>query len=137
MAPSQRKKRKPLSPPNENSLLARLIDEVHQINQKLGKLLNTQEDLLKKLTKEESHKKIKLDPDMLNLFSLPHALRKTVIALYKLEKATADDLSNETARLRAVESASANQLVRMGFLNKKREGRKVYFTLVDNLEISE
>ena len=72
-------------------------------------------------------KTIKLDPDMLTLFSLPSALRKTVIALYKLEKATADDLSNETKRLRAVESASANQLVRMGFVSKKREGRKVYF----------
>ena len=121
------KKRKPLASSDENALLVRLIDEVHQINQKIGKVLNTQEDFLQKLTKKESDKKIKLDPDMLTLFSLPSALRKTVIALYKLEKATADDLSNETKRLRAVESASANQLVRMGFVSKKREGRKAYF----------
>ena len=89
MVPGETKKRKPLASSDEKALLARLIDEVHQINQKLGKVLNTQE--------------------------------------YKMEKATADDLSNETKRLRAVESASANQLVRMGFISKKREGRKVYF----------
>ncbi len=127
MVPGETKKRKPLAPSDEKALLERLIHEVHQINQKLGKVLNTQEDFLQKLTKKESGKTIKLDPDMLTLFSLPSALRKTVIVLYKLEKATADDLSNETKRLRAVESASANQLVRMGFVSKKREGRKVYF----------
>ena len=127
MVPGETKKRKPLASSDEKALLARLIDEVHQINQKLGKVLNTQEYFLQKLAKKESDKTIKLDPDMLTLFSLPSALRKTVIALYKMEKATADDLSNETKRLRAVESASANQLVRMGFVSKKREGRKVYF----------
>ena len=42
-------------------------------------------------------------------------------------KATADDLALETKRLRAVESAAANELVRMGYIKKKREGREVYF----------
>ena len=49
------------------------------------------------------------------------------MVLYRLEKATADDLAKETNRLRAVESATANELVRMGFIKKKREGRDVYF----------
>jgi DNA-binding MarR family transcriptional regulator len=49
------------------------------------------------------------------------------MVLYRLEKATADDLAKETKRLRAVESAAANQLVRMGYINKKRNGRDVYF----------
>ena len=63
----------------------------------------------------------------MSLLSLPMSLRKTVMVLYKLEKATAEDLAKETKRLRAVESASANQLVRMGYLRKRREGREVYF----------
>ncbi len=118
-----------------NGLLAKLIREVHELNQKFdsvveysGKMLKAQEELLQRTTKQ-SHtgETIKLEPDMVTLFSLPSALRKTVVALYKLSEATAEDLSRETKRLRAVESASANQLVRMGFLNKKREGRKVYF----------
>lgn len=119
--------KKSLESLDEKALLVRLIDEVRQINQKLGKVLNTQEDFLQKVTKTEWSKPTKLDPDMLSLISLPKSLRKTVLALYKLGKATADDLSKETERLRAVESASANQLVRIGFIAKTREGRKVYF----------
>lgn len=119
--------KKSLDSLDEKELLVRLVDEVHQINQKLSKFLATQEDLLQKQTKTEWGKTTKLDPDMLSLISLPKSLRKTVIALYKLGKATADELSDETERLRAVESASANQLVRIGFIGKKREGRKVYF----------
>lgn len=66
-------------------------------------------------------------PDVTALLALPGSLRKTILALYKLKEATAEDISNETKRLRAVESACANQLVRMGYLEKKRVGRKTYF----------
>ena len=65
--------------------------------------------------------------DVTALLSLPASLRKTVLALYKLREATAEDLSNETKRQRAVESYCANQLTRLGYLKKKRVGRKVYF----------
>ena len=58
---------------------------------------------------------------------LKRPLKKTMLVFYKLGKATAEDLSKETKRLRAVESACANQLVRLGYLNKKRSGRKVCF----------
>ena len=52
----------------------------------------------------------------------------------EFEKATAEELSIETKRLRAVESASANQLVRMGYLKKKRQGHKVYFYIEQKSE---
>lgn len=68
-----------------------------------------------------------LEPDVMAILNLPQALRKTIMVLYKLEKATADDLAKENNRLRAVESAAANELVRMGYIRKKREGRDVYF----------
>jgi len=112
-----------------------LVDKLNQMNKKLdlmvelsGKMLKTQEEFLQGIiNKSYRRKAIKLEPDAMTLLSLPISLRKTVIALYKLEEATAEDLARETKRLRAVESASANQLVRMGYLKKKREGRKVYF----------
>ena len=118
-----------------NALLTMLVDELNQVNKKLDsmvelnkKMLKTQEELLQKITNESYERKaIKLEPDAMTLLSLPSSLRKTVMALYKLGQATAEDLARETKRLRAVESASANQLVRMGYLKKKREGRKVYF----------
>jgi len=118
-----------------NALLTMLTDELNQINSKLdmmaelnGKILKTQEEFLRRIT-NGSHQGevIKLQPDVMTLLSLPRSLRKTVMVLYKLKEATAEDLARETKRLRAVESASANQLVRMGYLKKKREGRKVYF----------
>jgi hypothetical protein len=116
-------------------LLVQLIGEVHMLNQKFdsvvefgGKILKTQEEFLQKTTKQKyTDETFKLEPDMVTLFSLPSALRKTVVALYKLGEATAEDLARETKRLRAVESSAANQLVRMGFLSKRREGRNVYF----------
>ncbi len=116
-------------------LLVKLISEVHKLNQKFdsmvefsGKMLMAQEEFLQR-TADQQHtdETFKVEPDMATLFSLPSALRKTVMALYKLGEATAEDLARETKRLRAVESSAANQLVRMGFLTKRREGRKVYF----------
>ena len=120
---------------NAKVLLTRLADELNQVNEKIdfmielnGKMLKTQEEFLQRVTnKSYPSKDTTLEPDAMALLSLPASLRKTAMVLYKLNEATAEDLANETKRLRAVESASANQLVRMGYLKKKREGRREYF----------
>lgn len=115
-------------------LLVALFDEFKKLNGKLDLIAETHERILR--MQNELNKSIvgnggrirkALEPDAMALLSLPAALRKTVLALYKFDEATADDLSNETKRLRAVESASANQLVRMGYIKKRQRGRKVYF----------
>jgi hypothetical protein len=104
-----------------------------QINEKLETLLIVNKQLLKineallQKNKVPPSTKFKLEPDAMAILNLPLTLRKTIMVLYRLEKATADDLAKETKRLRAVESAAANQLVRMGYINKKRDGRDVYF----------
>jgi hypothetical protein len=116
-------------------LLVTLFDEFKKLNEKIdflaqshGKMLRMQRELRKNILDDGRLKrKGGLKPDALALISLPAHLRKTVLALYKIDEATADELSNETKRLRAVESASANQLVRMGYVKKKQKGRKVYF----------
>lgn len=114
---------------NLEILLVRLIEEVKLTNKKLDFIIkhNNKNQTAKKIETEKKNRKSPLAPDVLSLLNLPVHLRKTVIALYKLEKATAEELSVETKRLRAVESASANQLTRMGYLKKKRQGHKVYF----------
>jgi len=127
------KKKSPTS--DEKILLAMLVEKLKKMNEKLDsivevntKILKTQEEFLQRVTnKNYPSKDTMLEPDAMALLSLPASLRKTAMVLYKLNEATAEDLANETKRLRAVESASANQLVRMGYLKKKREGRKVYF----------
>ena len=131
------------SAPNTKFLLMKLVDELKLVNQKLdslielnGKILKIQEEMPRLVSnKSYSGTELKLEPDAMSLLSLPMSLRKTVMVLYKLEKATAEDLAKETKRLRAVESASANQLVRMGYLKKRREGREVYFYIESPMEI--
>lgn len=124
-------------------LLVKLVDEVNLVNQKLDSLIELNVKTLKALEKclrtgadkNFFTSELKPEPDTMSLLSLPMALRKTVMVLYKMEKATAGDLSRETKRLRAVESALANQLVRMGYIKKKREGREVYFYIEPALEL--
>ena len=113
-------------------LLNRLIEEVINTNKKLDTLIKLNNNSSNKQSRKSapsnhSLSENKLQLDVMSLLSLPMSLRKTAMVLYKLEKATAKDLAKETNRLRAVESASANQLTRMGYVKKKREGRNVYF----------
>jgi len=65
--------------------------------------------------------------DVMTLLSLPDHLRKSAITIVKLKKAMAEDVAKETGRARAIESAYLNQLVRMGYLKRVREGKRVYF----------
>jgi len=110
---------------------------LEQINSKIDPLIKSSEKILKiqmeilQLIKESKELKHTFEtgfiPDVMALLSLPSSVRKTMFALQKLGEATADDLSKETGKLRAVESSYANQLVRMGYIRKKRVGRKVVF----------
>lgn len=65
--------------------------------------------------------------DVMTLLSLPDHLRKTAVAICKLGHATAEEVSEQTKRARAVESGYLNQLVLMGYLKKERKGRKAFF----------
>ncbi len=65
--------------------------------------------------------------DVMTLLSLPDHLRKTAVSICKLGRATAEEVSGQTKRARAVESGYLNQLVLMGYLKKERKGRKAYF----------
>jgi hypothetical protein len=120
---------------NSNSLIVLLIDQFNQMNAKLDRIIGLIQENnnlhSKKITfTEEPEGNSKRYPDVLSLISLPGSLRKTIMTLYELEKAaTAEELSKETKRMRAVESAAANQLVRLGYIKKKREGRDVLFYL--------
>jgi hypothetical protein len=65
--------------------------------------------------------------DVMTLLSLPDHLRKTAVSICKLGHATAEEVSEQTKRARAVESGYLNQLVLMSYLKKERKGRKAYF----------
>jgi hypothetical protein len=65
--------------------------------------------------------------DVMTLLSMPDHLRKTAMTICRCGRATAEEISVQTTRARAVESAYLNQLVIMGYLKKERKGRKAYF----------
>jgi ArsR family transcriptional regulator, lead/cadmium/zinc/bismuth-responsive transcriptional repressor len=65
--------------------------------------------------------------DVMTLLSMPDHLRKTAMTICRNGRATAEEISQQTNRARAVESAYLNQLVIMGYLKKERKGRKAYF----------
>lgn len=61
------------------------------------------------------------------LLGLPYHLRQTVLVLDRLGRATAEMISAETKRARALESGYLNRLVEMGIMQKERRGREIYF----------
>ncbi len=65
--------------------------------------------------------------DVMTLLGMPDHLRKTAMTVCRCGRATAEEISQQTSRARAVESAYLNQLVLMGYLKKERKGRKAYF----------
>ena len=68
-------------------------------------------------------------PEVLGLLELPDSLRKTVMTLQKLGEATSQEVAEKTERTRTVETIYLNQLVRLGYLSRSRQGRKVYFKM--------
>lgn len=105
-------------------ILGEINRNLEQINSKLGKLLESNE----KNEQATSEKNKELEAlDVMTLLSLPDHLRKTAMILSRLSRATADQVSKESGRERAVESSYLNQLVVMGHVKKMRDGHDVYF----------
>lgn len=114
---------------SENTSLDKIFEKLQQIDDKLDRLMQGK----KPDTIVDSN--IFDSLDIMTLLSLPDHLRTSASTLFELGKATADEVSNKTNKERAVESNYLNQLVRMGHVEKLRDGRKVYFHISDKTEI--
>ena len=112
----------------EETVYQVLNTKLDQIIRLLEKIIDMLEQKPRAPETPESYGQLTEYLDAITLLSLPDHLRRTAIALAKLGgEATAEEVSRETGRARAVESAYLNQLVAMGYIAKKRKGRKVYF----------
>jgi hypothetical protein len=96
-----------------SELVKRLIQELHAIDVRLAKL----EEVI--LARNPQPIAIS-EPELL---AMPDHLRKTFMVLSKIGKATAFEVSLRTGRARACECNYLNQLVYMGFLEKRSEPR--------------
>ncbi len=65
----------------------------------------------------------------LTLLKLPQHLKLTAMAMLRLRKATAGEVSKLTTRTRGLESRYLNDLADMGFLWKEQEGRRAWFSI--------
>ena len=108
--------------------LEEILERLKEINDKLDRIITVQiktgtfsGKTLSALEENPSYAMV--------LLELPHHLRKTLLALIERGTATAEDISKVTNRERAVESSYLNQLARMDYLDKRRDGKKVYFSL--------
>jgi predicted transcriptional regulator len=101
------------------SELVKIDKRLQQIEEKLDKLMEEFE-LFKRSIDIPTENKSVLD--------LPKHLQTTFLTLHSLKSATAGMIATKTNKARAVESSYLNQLVRLGYISKRRNGRKVIFT---------
>jgi hypothetical protein len=64
------------------------------------------------------------------LISLPDHLRRTYMVVVSKGECSAIETSNLTGRCRAIESSYLNQLVRMGWLTKRKVSKVTHFRAV-------
>lgn len=103
-------------------LLEKIRENLERLNEKIEVMIE-----LQKHGREDSQLISETPLDVMTLLSMPDHLRKTAMTVCKFGRATAYEISQQTRRARAVESAYLNQLVIMGHLKKERKGRKAYF----------
>jgi len=103
-------------------VLEKIRENLERLNEKIEVMIELQKG------KKDLQSPLSDAPlDVMTLLSMPDHLRKTAMTLCRMGRATADEISEQTKRARAVESAYLNQLVIMGHLKKERNGRKAYF----------
>jgi len=110
-----------------------LSERLQRIEEKLDSLVRMLEEKL------SAAKSVSITPLKVNvpkdasinvyLMKLPDSLRQTMLAMDKLKEATTMEVAKKTGRSRSVESIHLNQLERMGYLEKYRKGRKIYFRI--------
>jgi hypothetical protein len=104
-------------------VLEKIKENLERLNEKIEVII----ELQKHERNDSLHPLTDNSLDVMTLLAMPDHLRKTAMSVCRLGRATADEISQQTTRARAVESAYLNQLVLMGHLKKERKGRKAYF----------
>jgi ArsR family transcriptional regulator, lead/cadmium/zinc/bismuth-responsive transcriptional repressor len=105
-------------------ILEKIKENLERLNEKIEVMIEIQRN---GNGKKETQMVPDASLDVMTLLNMPDHLRKTAMTICRNGRATAEEISDQTSRARAVESAYLNQLVIMGYLKKERKGRKAYF----------
>jgi pyridoxal/pyridoxine/pyridoxamine kinase len=109
------------------NVLEKIEDSLERLNEKMEVMIELQRNTGNAGSKAVVPAMPDASLDVMTLLSMPDHLRKTAMTICRCGRATAEEIAEQTARARAVESAYLNQLVMMGYLKKERRGRKAYF----------
>jgi predicted transcriptional regulator len=106
-----------------------LSEDLRELSTRLEVIEDQIRDLTRRLSQLESQKDFLGNSAIASqdLLNLPDSLRKTMMAMIQLEEASAKAIATETHRTRGMESIYLNQLVRLGYLEKIKRGRNIYF----------
>ena len=107
------------------SILEKIEESLEKLNEKMEIMIEIQKNSNSPKVLEPTLPDASLD--VMTLLAMPDHLRKTAMTICRCNRATAEEIAEQTTRARAVESAYLNQLVIMGYLKKERRGRKAYF----------
>ena len=121
MIRNEQQNKKPLS------MLEKIEESLEKLNDKIEIMIEIQKNGNNGSGQKASLALPDASLDVMTLLSMPDHLRKTAMVICRCNRATAEEISEQTKRARAVESAYLNQLVFMGYLKKERKGRKAYF----------
>ena len=105
-------------------ILEKIKENLERLNEKIEVMIEIQKN---NSGRKDASVMPDVSLDVMTLLNMPDHLRKTAMAICRNGRATAEEISEQTRRARAVESAYLNQLVIMGYLKKERKGRKAYF----------
>ncbi|MDQ1280549.1 MAG: hypothetical protein QG670_1812 [Thermoproteota archaeon] len=81
-------------------------------------------------TIEKPRRQKSLSPEAIleiDLMNLPDSQRKTMLVIVEQGEATPEEVADETNRTRGLENIYLNQLERLGYVEKTKKGKRVYF----------
>jgi len=110
----------------QREILRRIEEKIDAIAKMLEQHISSEDEV--KVSSEKLNIPLSA-PISVYLLRLPDSLRQTMLAMDRLKEAATSQVAQGTGRSRSVESIHLNQLERMGYIEKFRRGKKVFFRI--------
>jgi predicted transcriptional regulator len=114
-----------------------IMSDLHN-NNGILEYLNDMNERLKllelRIAELESRNSPAINDKMAVFLTVPDSIRKSLFAVSKLTSCTADEVSDVTGRHRSIENKYLNELYRAGWLERERNGKKIYYSLSKKMD---
>jgi len=110
----------------QREILRRIEEKIDAVAKMLEQHISSEDEM--KVSSEKLNIPLSA-PISVYLLRLPDSLRQTMLAMDRLKEAATSQVAQGTGRSRSVESIHLNQLERMGYIEKFRRGKKVFFRI--------